>query len=103
MSFVAVSLVALVFSFVGSLPLAGPIALLVVSNGVRGRYKEALRIAIGAALAEGIYRVSGLLGVRDVPRALQTRPPDLARSHGGDSSSGLGCASSCSGSKRRRW
>jgi threonine/homoserine/homoserine lactone efflux protein len=55
MSFVAVSLVALVFSFVGSLPLAGPIALLVVSNGVRGRYHEALRIAIGAALAEGIY------------------------------------------------
>jgi threonine/homoserine/homoserine lactone efflux protein len=55
MSFVAVSLVALLFSFVGSLPLAGPIALLVVSNGVNGRYKEALRIALGAALAEGIY------------------------------------------------
>jgi threonine/homoserine/homoserine lactone efflux protein len=55
MSFVAVSLVALVFAFVGSLPLAGPIALLVVSNGVNGRHKEALRIALGAALAEGIY------------------------------------------------
>ena len=55
MSFVWVSLVALVFAFVGSLPLAGPIALLVVSNGVNGRYKEALRIALGAALAEGIY------------------------------------------------
>jgi threonine/homoserine/homoserine lactone efflux protein len=55
MSFVAVSLVALLFSFVGSLPLAGPIALLVVSNGVNGRHKEALRIALGAALAEGIY------------------------------------------------
>ena len=55
MSFVAVSLVALVFSFVGSLPLAGPIALLVVSNGVKGRHREALRIALGAALAEGVY------------------------------------------------
>ncbi len=55
MSFVAVSLAALVFAFVGSLPLAGPIALLVVSNGVRGRFNEALRIALGAALAEGIY------------------------------------------------
>jgi threonine/homoserine/homoserine lactone efflux protein len=55
MSFVWVSLVALVFAFVGSLPLAGPIALLVVSNGVSGRYKEGLRIALGAALAEGIY------------------------------------------------
>jgi threonine/homoserine/homoserine lactone efflux protein len=55
MSFVVVSLVALVFAFVGSLPLAGPIALLVVSNGVNGRYKEALRIALGAAIAEGVY------------------------------------------------
>src|ERR1700735_5437894 len=55
MPFVAVSLVALVFAFVGSLPLAGPIALLVVSNGVNGRHREALRIALGAALAEGIY------------------------------------------------
>ncbi len=55
MSLVAVSLIALVFAFVGSLPLAGPIALLVVSNGVSGHYREALRIALGAALAEGIY------------------------------------------------
>ncbi|MGO8992952.1 MAG: LysE family translocator [Polyangiaceae bacterium] len=55
MSFVAVCIVAVVLGFVGSLPLAGPIALLVVSNGVSGRYKEALRIALGAALAEGIY------------------------------------------------
>src|SRR5208282_1597048 len=55
MSFVAVSLVAFVFAFVGSLPLAGPIALLVVSNAASGRTKEALRIALGAAVAEGIY------------------------------------------------
>jgi threonine/homoserine/homoserine lactone efflux protein len=55
MSFVVVSVVALLFAFVGSLPLAGPIALLVVSNGVNGRYREALGIAFGAALAEGIY------------------------------------------------
>ena len=55
MSFVAVSLVALVFAFVGSLPLAGPIAVLVVSNGVNGRFKASLEIALGAAVAEGIY------------------------------------------------
>ncbi|HEY2518099.1 MAG TPA: LysE family transporter [Polyangiaceae bacterium] len=55
MSFVAVSLVALVFAFVGSLPLAGPIAVLVVSNGVQGRYRDALKIALGAAVAEGVY------------------------------------------------
>jgi hypothetical protein len=52
LSFVAVSVVAFVFAFVGSLPLAGPIALLVVSNGAGGHYKEALRIALGAAVAD---------------------------------------------------
>src|SRR5271163_3359738 len=62
MSFVWVSLVALVFAFVGSLPLAGPIALLVVSNGAGGRYKEALRIALGAAIAEGIYAALAFWG-----------------------------------------
>jgi threonine/homoserine/homoserine lactone efflux protein len=55
MSFVAVSVIAFVVAFVGSLPLAGPVALLVVSNGASRRYKDALRIALGAALAEGIY------------------------------------------------
>jgi threonine/homoserine/homoserine lactone efflux protein len=55
MSFVAVSVVALVFAFVGSLPLAGPIAVLVVSNGLNGRPRQALEIACGAAVAEGIY------------------------------------------------
>jgi threonine/homoserine/homoserine lactone efflux protein len=55
MSFLAVSIVAMVFSFVGSLPLAGPIAVLVVSNGVNGRHRDALHIACGAAVAEGIY------------------------------------------------
>jgi threonine/homoserine/homoserine lactone efflux protein len=55
MSFLAVSIVAFVVGFFGSLPLAGPIALLVVSNGASGHYREALRIAFGAAVAEGIY------------------------------------------------
>jgi threonine/homoserine/homoserine lactone efflux protein len=55
MSFLVVSLVACAFAFVGSLPLAGPIAILVVSNGANGRYKDAFHIALGAATAEGIY------------------------------------------------
>ena len=55
MAFVAVSLVAFVVAFVGSLPLAGPIAILVVSSAAGRRYQEARRIAFGAAAAEGIY------------------------------------------------
>jgi threonine/homoserine/homoserine lactone efflux protein len=55
MAFLVVSVVALVFGFVGSLPMAGPIAILVVSNAANERYVEARRTAYGAAVAEGIY------------------------------------------------
>ncbi len=37
------------------MPLAGPIAVLMVSNAFRGRYAQALRLGFGAALAETIY------------------------------------------------
>jgi threonine/homoserine/homoserine lactone efflux protein len=55
MAFLVVSLVALFFGFVGSLPMAGPIAILVVSSAANERYVEARRTAYGAAAAEGIY------------------------------------------------
>ena len=50
-----VSLVALAFGFFGSMPLAGPIAVLTVSRAAHDRFDEALRIAAGASIAEGIY------------------------------------------------
>jgi threonine/homoserine/homoserine lactone efflux protein len=37
------------------MPLAGPIALLVLSRATQSRYGEALRIGLGAAAAEGVY------------------------------------------------
>jgi len=55
MRVVAICLMALVFGFVGSMPLAGPIAVMSVSRASRGKYGEALRIGLGAAAAEGIY------------------------------------------------
>jgi threonine/homoserine/homoserine lactone efflux protein len=55
MAVLVVSLVALVFGFVGSLPMAGPIAILVVSNAANERYTAARRTAYGAAVAEGFY------------------------------------------------
>jgi threonine/homoserine/homoserine lactone efflux protein len=51
----AACLVALVFGYVGSMPLAGPIAVMELSRGAQGRFSEALRIGLGAAVAEGIY------------------------------------------------
>jgi threonine/homoserine/homoserine lactone efflux protein len=43
------------FGFVGSMPLAGPIAILAVSRATQKKYGEGLRIGLGAAVAEGLY------------------------------------------------
>jgi threonine/homoserine/homoserine lactone efflux protein len=46
---------AFLFGFVGSIPLAGPIAVMVVSRAAQGHFRDALRISLGASVAEGIY------------------------------------------------
>jgi threonine/homoserine/homoserine lactone efflux protein len=51
----ATCLVALAFGFFGSMPLAGPIALMVVSRAARQKFDEALHVAFGAAIAEAMY------------------------------------------------
>src|SRR3984957_3974139 len=55
MQLIAICIVALLFGFVGSMPLAGPIAILSVARASGGKYREALRVGLGAAVAEGIY------------------------------------------------
>jgi threonine/homoserine/homoserine lactone efflux protein len=48
-------IIAFALGFVGSMPLAGPIAILVLSRAASRRFGEAVRIGLGAAAAEGIY------------------------------------------------
>ncbi|MGD0677953.1 MAG: LysE family transporter [Polyangiaceae bacterium] len=55
MLWLAVCAIAMAFGYVGSMPLAGPIAVLMLSRAADRRFGEALRIGLGAALAEGIY------------------------------------------------
>jgi threonine/homoserine/homoserine lactone efflux protein len=55
MHLLATCLIALAFGFFGSMPLAGPIAVMVFSRASHRRYAEALHIGLGAAVAEGIY------------------------------------------------
>ncbi len=47
--------VGFVFGFVGSMPVAGPISILVFSRGMENRIRNGVYLAIGAALAEGVY------------------------------------------------
>ncbi len=46
---------AFAFGFIGSVPLAGPIAVMVLARATLRRFGEALRIALGASVAEGLY------------------------------------------------
>jgi len=52
---VAAAILGFAFGFVGSIPIAGPIAVLVLSRGLEGRVRSALALASGAALAEAGY------------------------------------------------
>ncbi|MCA9666838.1 MAG: LysE family transporter [Myxococcales bacterium] len=49
------ALVGFAFGFIGSMPVAGPIAVLVFARGVEGRFRAALAIAAGSALSEMGY------------------------------------------------
>ena len=50
-----VSIIAFLFGFIGSMPLAGPVAILVVAGCVEKEYSRSFRLALGAAVAEAIY------------------------------------------------
>lgn len=73
------SLVAFAFGFIGSIPLTGPIAVMVFSLGVRKRYGVALRVGLGAALAEALYATVAFWGFTTF---LANRPLILPLSHG---------------------
>ncbi|WP_257462216.1 LysE family translocator [Archangium lipolyticum] len=73
------SLMAFAFGFIGSIPLTGPIAVLVFSLGVRKRYGVAVRVGLGAALAEALYATVAFWGFTTF---LADRPVILPISHG---------------------
>lgn len=57
----ATGLLAFAIAFVGSMPIAGPIAVLVVLRAGQGRAPAALAIACGSALAEACYAAVSFL------------------------------------------
>jgi threonine/homoserine/homoserine lactone efflux protein len=51
----AASLMGFVFGFVGSMPVAGPIGILVFGRGLQDRARSGVYLAVGSALAESVY------------------------------------------------
>ncbi|MCK5796418.1 MAG: LysE family transporter, partial [Deltaproteobacteria bacterium] len=49
------AIIGFLFGFIGSMPVAGPIAVIVFARGIEGRLRSGLAVAVGGALAEGVY------------------------------------------------
>src|SRR6185312_8306918 len=79
MRLLAVCAVALVFGFVGSMPLAGPISVMVVARAARKQFGEALHVGLGAAGAEAIYAGIAFFGFTTI---LARHPVVVPISHG---------------------
>jgi threonine/homoserine/homoserine lactone efflux protein len=60
---IAAFVIAFVFSFLGSMPIAGPIAVIVLSRGLDNKPRSGFFIALGAALVESIYAGLAFLGL----------------------------------------
>jgi threonine/homoserine/homoserine lactone efflux protein len=52
-----------ILGFIGSMPISGPISLLVLHRGMLARYREGWAIGLGGAIPEGIYCALAILGV----------------------------------------
>lgn len=55
-------IIGLLFGFIGSMPLAGPIAVLVLAAALNGRPREGLFIGLGCAVAESGYATLAFWG-----------------------------------------
>jgi threonine/homoserine/homoserine lactone efflux protein len=58
-----VAVIGFCFGFVGSIPVAGPISILVLERGLSGRQRSGLWIAVGAAVAESVYAALAFFGL----------------------------------------
>ncbi|MGZ3459448.1 MAG: LysE family transporter [Archangium sp.] len=79
MSVLIAAAVAFAFGFIGSMPLTGPVAVMVFSMSVQRHFGVAVRIGLGAALAEAIYAGVAFWGFATF---LANRPLILPLSHG---------------------
>ncbi|HAW59184.1 MAG TPA: hypothetical protein DCX03_09290, partial [Bacteroidales bacterium] len=62
-NFVTISIVGLLAGFVFSVPVAGPISILITSNALKGKFWYSLKAAIGASFADFFYVFISMLGL----------------------------------------
>lgn len=60
------ALTGFVFGFIGSMPIAGPIAILVFGRGIEDRARSGIYLAAGAAIAESAYAYLAFWGFSEL-------------------------------------
>jgi len=56
-------IIGFLFGFIGSMPVAGPLAVVIFARALEGRPRSALHIAVGGAVAEAIYAFIAFWGL----------------------------------------
>lgn len=65
-SLLTISIIGLVAGFIFSMPIAGPISILVTSNALKGRLRYCNLMALGASLADFIYVLIAVYGIANL-------------------------------------
>lgn len=63
---ITISIIGLIAGFFFSMPIAGPISILVTSNALKGRLKYCNLITVGAAIADFIYVLIAVYGITNL-------------------------------------
>lgn len=74
-SLVTMSIVGLIAGFLFSMPVAGPISILVTSNALKGRLRFSNMVSVGASFADLVYITLGVYGITKLYRFYQPAMP----------------------------
>lgn len=76
-SFLTVAILGLVAGFVFSIPVAGPISILLISKALNGRLRYCLRLSLGAAIVEFFYVFIAIYGITQLYETYKSFIPFL--------------------------
>ena len=62
-SLISISIIGFIAGFFFSMPIAGPISILVTSNALKGKLKYCNLLALGASFADFIYVLVAVYGI----------------------------------------
>jgi threonine/homoserine/homoserine lactone efflux protein len=62
-SIITILIVGFIAGFVFSIPIAGPISILITSNALKGRYRYCVRAGVGASIGETLYVFLAVYGI----------------------------------------